>query len=285
MKPSTDLAAGPPAPPADTGAPETAELAVCGLDVEFGGPDRAMRRVVDGVSFSVRKGSFSALIGESGSGKSITCLATLGLVDPAARLSGHIVFEGVSIPAEDRAGLTRLRGSGIAMIFQDPVASLNPVRTIGAQLAETIRVHRPREGRAAARRLAADFLDKVGLDRPVQRLDQYPHELSGGMNQRVMIALALACGPRMLIADEPTTALDARIQRQVMDLIETLCRDDGLTVLLVSHDLRLVWDYAQSIAIMRHGRILEAGTPDDLSSRQELHPYARTLFKSAGIRP
>lgn len=258
-------------------------LSIRDLNIAFSDKSGAGRRVVTGVNLDVARGSFTALIGESGSGKSLTCLSVLGLIDPAAHVEGRISFEGASFRAGERKAAEGLRGRHIGMIFQDPVASLNPVRSIGAQLFETIRVHDRNISRDSARTLAISLLDRVGLDRAPQRFKQFPHELSGGMNQRVMIELALASKPQLLIADEPTTALDARIQRQVMDLIDDLRRTEGLSVLLVSHDLGLVWDYADAIYIMRAGQIVESGAIDELAQRPQLHPYAEELTRAAGL--
>jgi ABC-type dipeptide/oligopeptide/nickel transport system ATPase component len=258
-------------------------LAINDLCIDFRGRDRSWKRAVQNATLSVARGSFTAVIGESGSGKSATCLATLGLVHHAAKVRGTITFNGVAFDAASMSMCAGLRGSGIGMIFQDPFASLNPVRTIGSQLVETIRVHTPRVSRDGAGRMAISLLDRVGLDQAARRLKQYCHELSGGMNQRVMIALALASNPKLLVADEPTTALDARTQRQVMELIDDLRRTEGLSVLLVSHDLRLVWEYADMIHIMREGQVVGCGSGASLLAGGAHHPYVRQLTRAAGL--
>jgi ABC-type dipeptide/oligopeptide/nickel transport system ATPase component len=258
-------------------------LAIDDLCIDFRGRDGSWKRAVQDASLSVARGSFTAIIGESGSGKSATCLATLGLVHHTARVRGTITFDGVAFSAASTSMCAGLRGSGIGMIFQDPFASLNPVRTIGSQLVETIRVHTPHVSRDGAVRMAISLLDRVGLDQAARRLKQYCHELSGGMNQRVMIALALASNPKLLVADEPTTALDARTQRQVMELIDDLRRTEGLSVLLVSHDLRLVWEYADMIHIMREGQVVGRGSGASLLTGGAQHPYVRQLTQAAGL--
>ncbi len=269
--PIEGIAPGPSAPARQALRPEGRDiLSVEDLRIDFADPQGPARQVVAGATLRVPLGGYVAVIGASGSGKSLTCLATMGLVDGAARVSGRICFAGRVFEAADTAGLARLRGSGIAMIFQDPFASLNPVRSIGAQIVETLRVHDASLCRQTARKKALALLDRVGLDRAALRFSQYPHELSGGMNQRVMIALALSSSPRLLIADEPTTALDARIQRLVMDLIDDLRVSEGLSILLVSHDLGLVRDYADAIYTMEQGRTVEVGPPEKLAQQVQL---------------
>lgn len=237
---------------------------------------------VDDVSLAVEQGSFTALVGESGSGKSLTCLSVLALVGGSPWITGQVTFDGAAFPAGDVTAAELLRGARIGMIFQDPTASLNPVRRIGAQMVETIRIHDRRLSRQEAKQKAQDLLDQVGIDQPAHRLRQYPHELSGGMNQRVMIALALAGDPELLIADEPTTALDASTQVQILDLIDRLRVDWGMSVLLISHDMALVRDYADTVYVMQHGKIAESGAVGALIASPR-HPHTRDLMHAVGV--
>jgi ABC-type dipeptide/oligopeptide/nickel transport system ATPase component len=215
--------------------------------------------VVHGVSFDLERERTLCLVGESGSGKSVTCHAILGLLARnGRRIRGEILFEGQDLAGLAPAALNRIRGGRIGMVFQDPLGSLNPVRTVGGQLGETLRLH---TGLAAAARRARaiELMRLVGIPEPEGRLAAYPHQLSGGMAQRVMIALALACEPALLIADEPTTALDVTIQAQVLDLLRRLQREMAMTILFVTHDLGVVAEMADEVVVMRHGSVVERG--------------------------
>jgi oligopeptide transport system ATP-binding protein len=249
--------------------------------VGFGKP-AAPIPVVKDLSFSIASGETLAIVGESGSGKSVTSLAVMGLLPEGTGhiLGGSITWLGTEAPLDlaraDLEAIRRLRGSEIAMIFQEPMTSLNPVYTVGAQIAETVRLHQG-VGRKAALDRSAEMLDLVGIPEPRRRLDNYPHEMSGGMRQRVMIALALACNPRLLIADEPTTALDVTIQAQILELIARLQRDLGMAVLFITHDLGVVTEIADRVAVMYGGRIVETGKADEIIDAP-LHPYTRGLL-------
>ncbi len=251
------------------------------------GKARTPVTVLDGVSLSVAAGESLGLVGESGSGKSQTALAILGLLPASAEVSGSIRFDGQALLGMGRRQLDRLRGNRIAMIFQDPMTSLNPVLSIGLQLAEVLEVHRG-ASRAAAWAEAARMLDAVRIPDARQRLAQYPHELSGGQRQRVMIAMALLCRPQLLIADEPTTALDVTVQAQVLSLLDELRTELGLALLLITHDLGVVAGHCDRMAVMYAGRIVEAGTTTALLARPA-HPYTAALLTSrptlTGPRP
>jgi peptide/nickel transport system ATP-binding protein/oligopeptide transport system ATP-binding protein len=239
--------------------------------------ERGEVEALSGVSFSVGAGESFGVVGESGSGKSLTALAVMGLVpDPPGRVSrGRVRFAGEVLDAKAQA---RLRGREIAMIFQEPMSALNPVFTVGEQVAEGLRVHERLSHRAAWAR-AAELLGHVGIPDPARRLAQYPHELSGGMRQRVMIAAALACRPRLLIADEPTTALDVTIQAQILALLAALQRETGMAVLLITHDLGVIAQVVSRVAVMYAGRVVEAG-PVVPVFEAPAHPYTRALLKS-----
>ena len=257
-------------------------LAIRDLSTAFSLPGGLVARPVDGVSLDLFPGETLALVGESGSGKTTLALSLLrlipelpGRIDPA----GRVELDGTDILQLDPAALRRVRGGGIAMVFQEPGSSLNPVMTVGSQIAETVRVH-ARLDRRAARQRARDLLADVGLGDADRRLDQYPHELSGGMQQRVMIAMALAGGPRVLIADEPTTALDVTIQLQILDLLADLKQRLGLAVLLITHDLGVAARVADRVAVMYAGRIVESAPSIRLFERPR-HPYTEALLLSA----
>lgn len=236
-------------------------------------------RIVDGISFSVRPGEALGIVGESGCGKSIAMLSLLGLLPTGADVSGgEAHFEGQNILAMSPRSLRRIRGNRIGMVFQDPLTSLNPVMRIGTQLAETLVAHRGLT-RKAARQEAGNLLELVGIAGGAARLDDYPHELSGGMRQRVMIATAIACNPSLLIADEPTTALDVTIQRQVVDLINRLRRELGMAVIWISHDLSLLSSVVDRIAVFYSGRVVEEGNVADFQDRPR-HPYTQGLTAS-----
>ena len=252
-------------------------LAIDHLEVAFdtrGGTVEAVR----GVSLAVGRGETLGLVGESGSGKSVTAQALMGLIDPPGRiLAGDIRWEGESMTRHPRRW-AKLRGSEIAMVFQDPMTSLNPLMTVGDQIVETLRYHKRLSGRAARRR-AAELLGHVGIGTPERRLDQLPHEFSGGMRQRVMIAMALACEPKLLIADEPTTALDVTVQAQIVDLLNDLQAELGLAIILITHDLGVVAGLCRDVAVMYAGRIVETG-PIDALFAAPAHPYTQGLLRS-----
>jgi oligopeptide/dipeptide ABC transporter ATP-binding protein len=238
---------------------------------------RGSTRLVEGVTLSLARGEILGLVGESGCGKSITALSVLRLLPPPLAVTGGgMRFEGRDLRGLDDAAMRRLRGNRIAMIFQEPMTSLNPTFTVGWQLAEALRLHGAVRGRAIAGR-AADLLRRVGIAAPERRLRQYPHELSGGLRQRVMIAMALACDPALLIADEPTTALDVTIQRQVLDLLARLRKELGMGILLVTHDLGVVAEYTDRVTVMYAGRVVEQGRTAALLARPR-HPYTAGLL-------
>ncbi len=251
-------------------------LEVKDLSVEFGS-----RRVVDRVSFSIDAGSRMALVGESGSGKSVTALSILRLVE-TARLSGGIFFEGKSVLDMPGSELRDLRGRDIAMIFQEPMTALNPVFTVGDQIAESLQLH---EGvnREQARRGAVEAMERVGIEEPERRAGSYPHQLSGGQRQRAMIAMALACHPKLLIADEPTTALDATIRMQILELLDRLRMETGMSLLLITHDLNLVRRFAERVAVMEQGVIVEQGETAEVMQHAK-HPYTVKLIESRPAR-
>ncbi len=256
-----------------------ATLDVRGLTVEIETPGGVIRPV-DDVSLSVRAGETLAIVGESGSGKSLTGLAVLGLLPPAARVAGGaVLFENLDLVRVDEAALRRLRGDAMAMIFQDPMSSLNPVHRIGRQIAEAILAHR-KISRAEADREAVALLARVGIPDPARRADAFPFELSGGMQQRVMIAIAVANQPRLLVADEPTTALDVTIQAQVLALLAELKRERSLAMIFITHSLPVVAEIADRLVVMYAGQIVEEGSVADVFARP-LHPYTAALIASA----
>ena len=250
-------------------------LSVEGLGVAMGGVP-----VLEDVSFAIAPGETLGLVGESGCGKSVTALSIMRLLpEPPARIaSGRIVFDGTDLLDLDAERLRSIRGDRIAMIFQEPMTSLNPVFTIGDQIGESLIVHRG-ASRAAARAEAARLLDLVGIPAAASRLDRYPHELSGGQRQRAMIAIALACKPRLLIADEPTTALDVTVQAQILDLIARLRRELGMAVLLITHDLGVVAEFCDRVAVMYAGRIVEEAPATALFAAPG-HRYTEALMRS-----
>jgi peptide/nickel transport system ATP-binding protein len=236
-------------------------------------------KAVEGVSFTLDRGEIIGLVGESGSGKSVTGFSLIGLVDPPGRIvSGSIRFEGRELVGLPVAEMRRLRGKRIAMVFQDPAATLNPVLTVGAQMALAVRAHGAASERAA-RDLAARTLARVGIPEAAARLDAYPHEFSGGMRQRVAIATALLHGPDLIIADEPTTALDVSIQAQILAEMKALAKDTGTALVWISHDLATVSSLADRVLVMYAGRIVESG-PVSAVLRAPLHPYTRGLLDS-----
>ena len=260
----------------------SALLHVEGLSVRFP-TTRGDVAALEDLSFEMREGETVALVGESGSGKSTAALALSRLIPESTGrvISGRVMFEGRDLLALPVHDLREVRGRRIGMIFQDPMMALNPVFTIGWQLAEPLRQHFGLSQRAARDR-AVELLGQVAIPAPEQRIDQYPHNLSGGMRQRVMIAMALACRPSLLIADEPTTALDVTVQAQVLSLIKTLKDELGTAVLLITHDLAVVWEIAQRVIVMYAGRKVEEGTAADVFDDPQ-HPYARELLRAAAF--
>ncbi|UFS76922.1 ABC transporter ATP-binding protein [Tardiphaga sp. 37S4] len=251
-------------------------LSVRNLRVEFASRRGALR-AIDGVSFDIAKGEVLGVVGESGAGKSVTGLAAIGLIDPPGRISGgEILLSGLRIDNLPAEAMRRIRGKRIAMIFQDPLTSLNPLYRIGDQLVETIRTHL-NMNETQARRRAVDLLAEVGIPAPDKRVDAYPHEFSGGMRQRVVIALAIAAEPELIIADEPTTALDVSVQAQIIALIKRLGRDHGTAVMLVTHDMGVIAETSDRVAVMYSGRIAEIGPVRDVV-QTPLHPYAKGLM-------
>jgi len=252
-------------------------LALEGLSVSL---DAADRRVpVDDVSLSLAAGETLCLVGESGCGKSMTALACMGLLPEGGRISaGRIAYRGQALDGASPARWRRLRGNALAMIFQEPMTSLNPVFPIGRQVAEPLRVHRGLDRKAALRR-AADLLEQVGIPAPGERLRAYPDELSGGQRQRVMIAMALACEPEVLIADEPTTALDVTIQAHILELLADLRRERGMGLLFITHDFGVAEEIADRIAVMYAGQIVEEGPADRVLGNPR-HPYTAGLMEA-----
>ncbi|TXG95668.1 MAG: ABC transporter ATP-binding protein [Nevskiaceae bacterium] len=253
-------------------------LEVNDLSVSLG-TQGASFEVVHQTSFTVADGKTLGLVGESGCGKSITMLALMGLLGPEMRISGSIKLRGIELVGMSQRELARLRGNRIAMIFQDPMTSLNPVMTIGEQLGEAIAIHHRELSRRTRAERATELLKLVAIPFPERRLLQYPHELSGGMRQRVMIAIAMANDPELLIADEPTTALDVTIQAQIMELLQRLRAERNMGLVLISHDLGVVAEIADEVAIMYAGRICEKGTVPAVFDRPH-HPYTHGLLAS-----
>ena len=237
-------------------------------------------RAVDGVSFSVDRGETLGIVGESGCGKSVTSLSIMGLVPqpPGELAGGEILFEGQDLSKLNPAAMQRIRGNEISMIFQEPMTSLNPVYTVGDQIIEGILMHED-VGRAEARRRAIDMLRHVRIPSPEQRIDDYPHQMSGGMRQRVMIAIALACHPKLLIADEPTTALDVTIQAQILDLMRDLREETGTAIILITHDLGVIAELAHRVVVMYAGKVVEEADVDSLFADPQ-HPYTLGLLGS-----
>ena len=260
-------------------------LEVRGLDVTL--PTATGRaRAVRGVDIELDRGRTLGLVGESGCGKSMTALALMGLLPEGAMTAGRVLLDGEDLLALDEDAMCGVRGNRIAMIFQEPMTSLNPLHPIGRQIAEPLRRHRGL-GRAEARAEALRLLERVGLSSAEVRLDVYPHQLSGGQRQRVMIAMALSCGPDLLIADEPTTALDVTIQGQILDLIGDIVDDTGMALILISHDLGVIAETVDRVAVMYGGAVVETGPTESLFAKLA-HPYTRGLFAALprlGINP
>jgi peptide/nickel transport system ATP-binding protein len=253
-----------------------AVISVRNLQVEFV-TRRATLRAIDGVSFDIHKGEVLGVVGESGAGKSVTGAAIIGLIEPPGRISGgEILLNGRRIDNLPPEEMRKVRGRKVAMIFQDPLTSLNPLFRVGEQLIETIRTHLPMNERQARDR-AIELLTEVGIPAPEKRIDGYPHEFSGGMRQRVVIALALCAEPDFIVADEPTTALDVSVQAQIISLIKKLGRERGMAVMLVTHDMGVIAETADRVAVMYAGRVAEIGPVRDVVQRP-MHPYAKGLM-------
>ncbi len=237
-------------------------------------------KAVDGVSYSVNEGETVAVVGESGCGKSVTAMSILRLIPwpPGKIVGGNIRFDGKDLLELDDQGVRDIRGRDIGMIFQEPMTSLNPVLTIGLQLTETLLAHKDISENEAIEK-AVELLRMVGISEPETRLDQYPHHLSGGMRQRVMIAMALSCDPKLIIADEPTTALDVTIQAQILELMKDLTKRLGVAMIIITHNLGVVARYADRVNVMYAGRIIESGTAHDIYHKPK-HPYTLALLKS-----
>jgi oligopeptide/dipeptide ABC transporter ATP-binding protein len=238
--------------------------------------DRGRVHAVRGVSLSVAAGTTLGIVGESGCGKSVTCHAVLRLAPANAHTSGTVAFAGRDLATADERSLESIRGREIAMIFQEPSSALNPVHPIGSQIVESLRLHRALDA-AAAQAEALRLLERVGIPEPARRLREYPHQLSGGMNQRAMIAMALACRPKLLLADEPTTALDVTIQAQILELLQALQLESGMGMVLVTHDLGVVAETADQVAVMYAGQVVERASAAALFA-QPLHPYTEGLL-------
>ncbi|WP_298959624.1 ABC transporter ATP-binding protein [uncultured Methylobacterium sp.] len=261
------------APPPASSAPI---LSVRNLRVEFA-TRRGVLTAIDDVSFDIARGEVLGVVGESGAGKSVTGSAVIGLIDPPGRIAGgEIRLGGERIDNLPPERMRQMRGRRIGMIFQDPLTSLNPLYRVGRQIEETIRTHTDLSARAARQR-AIDLLAEVGIPAPERRIDGYPHEFSGGMRQRVVIALALAAEPELIIADEPTTALDVSVQAQIIALLKRLGRDHGTAVMLITHDMGVIAEAADRVAVMYAGRVAEIG-PVDAVVGDPLHPYAKGLM-------
>jgi len=251
-------------------------LEIENLQTHFRTPDGIIR-AVDGVSFAVERGETVAIVGESGCGKSVTANSILRLVpQPPGKIAGQIRFEGADLLALSERAMRTIRGNHISMVFQEPMTSLNPVLTVGRQIAETLRLHQ-RLGRKAIQERAVEMLNLVGIAEPRRRAGEYPHQLSGGMRQRVMIAMALACNPKLLIADEPTTALDVTIQAQILDLMADLKKRVGAAIIIITHDLGVVAEIAERVIVMYAGRKVEEAAVTELF-RTPRHPYTQGLL-------
>jgi len=251
-------------------------LAIDGLSVSFD-TEAGRREVLRDVSFSIAPGEVVGVVGESGSGKSVTALAVMGLLGPQGRVTqGSIGFDGVDLVRLDRRAIQSVRGRRIGMIFQEPMTSLNPLLTVGFQVAEVLAKHLGMSA-GAARTETVRWFDRVGIPNPGQRFDEYPHALSGGMRQRVMIAMAMACRPALLIADEPTTALDVTIQAQILALMNELRREHGTAIMLITHDMGVIARMSTRVAVMYAGEVVEVGTLRDVLGAPE-HPYTRLLL-------
>ncbi|MEV3860416.1 ABC transporter ATP-binding protein [Streptomyces sp. NPDC050095] len=257
---------------------EETVLEVDALQVEFPTEDGIVR-AVRGVSYRLERGESLGIVGESGSGKSVTALALMGLLPPTARVHGSVRFQGAELLGLSDAGLSDVRGSGIAMIFQDPMTSLNPVYTIGHQIEEGLLRHQPDLSKRAARDRAIELLGIVGIPSPERRVDNYPHELSGGMRQRVVIAIGMSNDPAVIIADEPTTALDVTVQAQILEALETARAETDAALVLITHDLGVVAGHTDRVAVMYAGRIVETGSVEEIFYAPRM-PYTLGLLGS-----
>ncbi|MFD2740396.1 ABC transporter ATP-binding protein [Sulfitobacter aestuarii] len=267
-----------PIPAPEQSSAATPALDVAGLTVEFP-TRRGLLTAIDDVSMQIAPGEILGVVGESGAGKSITGLAVLGLLEHPGRIAGgEIHVNGKRVDQLSEAELTKVRGREMGAIFQDPLTALNPLFTIGKQLVETIRLHTDLS-REAAHERALDLLRQVGIPAPEERLRQYPHQFSGGMRQRVVIALALAAGPRLIIADEPTTALDVSIQAQITALLRRLCDETGVGIMLVTHDMGVIAETADRVCVMYSGRVVESGPVAEVIHNPQ-HPYTRGLMSA-----
>lgn len=251
-------------------------LQVRDLTISFGG----QRPAVDGISFEIAPGESLGLVGESGSGKSATSMAILRLLPPSAQVRGQVLFDGRDLQSLSQEEMRSVRGRGIAMIFQEPMTALNPVATIGTQIAEAVRAHHPELSRAEVKKRVLEALAQVAMPDPSRRYSDYPHQFSGGQRQRILIAMAIVNNPRLLIADEPTTALDVTVQAQILRLLADLRERYGLSMLFISHDLAVVAQTSDRVAVMQHGRIVEQAAAQTLF-RNPQHTYTQRLLASA----
>ncbi len=260
-----------------TPSPQSPILSVKDVTINF--DQTRLRDTVQGVSFSVKSGEALGLAGESGCGKSITGLSIMGLTPKPGKVTGRIEFDGENLLESSPKRMRKIRGAGIAMIFQDPSNTLNPVMTIGAQLAEQLRCHRPELSKAQAREICEQALESVGISSPRERLSNYPHEISGGMRQRVAIASAILLSPKLIIADEPTTALDVTIQAQILELIRELKSTLQTAIVLISHDIGVIAQICENMAVMYAGTIVESGMTSKILAAP-LHPYTKGLLNA-----
>jgi glutathione transport system ATP-binding protein len=259
-------------------APDDALLSIRNLEVTFR-TEEGIVKAVRGIDLDVRRGEVLGVVGESGSGKSVTMLAVLGLLPKSAKITGSARFHGQELIGEKPKQLRTVRGAGIAMIFQDPLTALNPTHRVGNQITEAIRAHNPDMSKAAAIERATELLDMVGIPRPALRIRQYPHEFSGGMRQRAMIAMSIANNPDVLIADEPTTALDVTIQAQILEVLQKVQQETDSAIVFITHDLGVIARIATRVHVMYAGRTAEVGGVDDVFERPR-HPYTIGLLKS-----
>ncbi len=252
-------------------------LEIKNLNVSFAG-GASMTQVISDLSLTVGSSETLGIVGESGSGKSVTSLATMRLLPPnAARISGEILFKGENLLKASETEMQSIRGNRISMIFQEPMTSLNPIHTCGKQIAESVRLHNRSITKKEARARALALLEQCGIPAPAQRMNEYPHQLSGGMRQRIMIAIALACHPELLIADEPTTALDVTIQAQILDLLKRLRKDLKMGIIMITHDLGIVYDFCDRVVVVYTGEVVESAPVSALFSKP-LHPYTEGLI-------